>query len=248
MKKYMPIPKITVILPTMNDEKFVSATVESFVNQTYTNKELVVIDGFSKDNTVKIIKKSVGNRVKVVIAKPQGISDAFNQGIEISNGDYLYFMGAGDVFEDSQALENLVKDTDPKLDWLVVGQIRRIKQNGEVIYTTTNNFQKWQLLYKMAIPHQGLLTSKYFFEKFGLFDTSCRFAMDYDLLLRAFHDFPKVVQKDVVVARWMEGGVGQNETAKVIEEYQQIRTKNKIAPRWLLNLIYYLSKWRYGIR
>ncbi len=248
MKKYTQNPKISVILPTLNDEKFVRTTVESFIIQTYINKELVVVDGYSKDKTLEVIKNVAKDNATIVMAKPQGISDAFNCGIAASQGEYLYFMGAGDVFEDGDSLENLMKGTDPVIDWLVAGQIRRVTQFGEVMYTTTNKFQKWQLLYKMAIPHQGLLTSKYYFEKFGLFDTSCRYAMDYDLLLRAYNDFPEVVQKEVVVARWMEGGVGQNETAKVIEEYQRIRNKNKIAPWWLLNIIYYLSKWRYGIR
>ncbi len=240
-------PKISVIVPTLNDEKYLENTIQSFISQEYANKELLIIDGLSSDNTLKIIKKYHKHISYWCSQKDKGISDAFNKGIKKATGDYLYFMGAGDTFVDSHVLNNMMDGVNKDNDWLVSGQIRRVSKEGQELYITQNRFNKWQLLYKMAIPHQGLFTNKLYFQKYGLFDTSCKYAMDYDLLLRAYSDFPKLIQKDLIVANWVEGGVGQDNTDKVLAEYHRIRLKNQIAPVWLLNIIYFFSKCRYGI-
>ena len=99
----------------------------------------------------------------------------------------------------------------------------------------------------MALPHQGLFTSKKFFEKYGLFDINCKYAMDYELLLRLYRSFPLVKINDLIVADWRAGGIGTNKTGEVVKEYHLIRVKNKIAPRWILNIIFKLTKIRYGI-
>lgn len=235
------MPKISVIIPTYNDDaEILVKTIDSVLNQKNINMELIVVDG----------GKAIINRknIKVVRSKPKGIANAFNIGIHEASGDYLYFMGAGDYFNGENVLCEMMESVNKDKDMLVVGRINRVSKNAEILYTTKNNFKKWQLLYKMAIPHQGLFTNKKFFEKYGLFDEKCKYAMDYELLLRAYKNFPEVVQKNIVVANWEEGGVGQNDTDKVIAEYHRIRVKNRIVSRWVLETIYGLTKWRYGYK
>lgn len=240
--------KVSVIIATYNCESEIEKTIKSFNSQTYRNKELIVIDGGSKDGTVKIIKRYKKNIAYWVSEPDKGISEAFNKGVKAAKGDFLYFIGAGDYFWSDSVLKKVMDGINPNSDMLVCGRINRMNEKGdEILYTSTLNLRKWMMIYKMGYPHQGLFTNRKFFEKYGMFDLNCKYAMDYDLLLRAYKTFPRVIMKDLVVAAWKAGGVGKGKTMNVLDEYNRIRIKNKIEPVFVLNLIYLISKLRYKI-
>tara|TARA_B100001093_G_C26760767_1_gene985591 strand:- start:710 stop:1030 length:321 start_codon:yes stop_codon:yes gene_type:complete len=81
----------------------------------------------------------------------------------------------------------------------------------------------------MSLPHQGLFTHKNYFKEYGFFDTNCTFCMDYDHLLRGYKDFPKVLTKDIIVAKWRVDGIGNGRTLEILEEYDKTKRKNKIS-------------------
>jgi len=107
-------------------------------------------------------------------------------------------------------IEEMMVGIDPKKDMIICGKVDRIRDTKKysVIYTSSLQFSPWMLLYKMGLPHQGMFMNKRFFNKYGVFNTRLKYAMDYDLLLRAYHRFPNVIFKNVIVAGWREGGVG----------------------------------------
>ena len=233
--------KVSVIVATYNCKGEIEKTIKSFVDQTYRNKELIIIDGDSTDGTVEIIKKYEKYIANWVSKPDKGISDAFNKGVKASKGDYLYFIGAGDCFWSEDALERMMDGV--KDETLVCGRINRVSEDGNnILYTSSLDFEKWHLLYKMGLPHQALFTHKKFFDEYGLFDLNCKYAMDYELLLRAYKNFPNVVLKDVIVAAWREGGIGKDRTEEVLEEYRKIKIKNNIAPFCLIELISWVSR------
>jgi hypothetical protein len=61
--------------------------------------------------------------------------------------------------------------------------------------------------------------------------------MDYELLLRAFKDFPDVKMKDVIVSSWRAGGIGKNRMRELLDEYHRIKVKHRIAPISILFLV-----------
>ena len=89
----------------------------------------------------------------------------------------------------------------------------------------------------MSLPHQGLFTHRKLFIDYGLFDIENTFCMDYEHLLRAYKQFPAVVIKDVVVARWRADGIGNKRELEVLAEYDVIKRKNKVAKKNILSLI-----------
>ncbi len=240
------INEVSVIIATYNCVQGLEKTINSYINQKYKEKELIIIDGGSTDGTVDLIKK-YKNNVNYWISKPdKGISDAFNKGVKASKGDFIYFLGAGDFFWKDNVLDKVMEGINSDTDMLVCGRINRTTEDGKkLLYTSTLNFKKWMLLYKMGLPHQGLFTNKNFFKKYGLFDLNWKFAMDYELLLRAYKEFPNVVMKDVVVAAWRDGGVGKGRILEVLEEFRKIKIKNRIAPTFLINIIAIASKIKY---
>jgi len=238
--------KVSIIIATLNNDKDLAYTLENVSKQNYKNKELIIIDGGSSDGTVELLKKNNKNIDHWKSEKDKGISDAFNKGLSMTSGDYIYFLGAGDYFWSEDALEIMMKNVNPKTDVLICGRINRTTKGGDkILYTSSLNFKKWHLLYKMGLPHQGLFMNKKYFITYGLFDTNYKYSMDYELLLRAYHNFPEVILKDTIVAAWKEGGIGEDKTLEIFDEYKEIKIKNKIAPNFLINLIDLISRIKY---
>jgi glycosyltransferase involved in cell wall biosynthesis len=247
-------PKISIITAVLNDPTGMLKTIESIKNQTYSNLEYIVIDGGSKQENLEILKKH-NNLIAHWISEPdKGISDAFNKGIKLSTGDYVCFLGAGDVFYDNQVLNTIFGNlTQAEINTydIISGKIQRISLTGEPLWVAPKNIQNFtknNLLFKLGLPHQGMFMHKRYFNRYGVFDIKLKYAMDYDLLLRSFHDFPKIKLVDKVIANWMEGGVGTGKILEIYQEYHQIKVRNKIAPVFLLKLIHHWNVLKYKVR
>lgn len=91
-------PKISVIIPVYNCEKYLRMCLDSIIFQTYKNLEIICIDDGSKDRSLEILKEYEQNdvRFKVISQTNQGQSIARNNGIEMSNGEYISFIDADD--------------------------------------------------------------------------------------------------------------------------------------------------------
>ncbi len=246
----MNLLKVSVIISVLNGSDKIKDTIESILNQVYSNFELIIIDGGSTDNTVDIIKNFDLPKIKWISEPDKGISDAFNKGIKLATGDYINFQGDGDGFINNSSISDLFTNLDLKDSPIVCGNIQRIDIKGNLIYKTKikKRFDKKSLLFKMSLPHQGLFISKEFFAKFGEFDLNNKYCMDYELLLRAFHDFPKVITKDLVVSNWRADGLGEGKTLEILKEYHKIKLKNKVASQPLLVVIHIYSIFKYYLK
>src|SRR5690606_36436728 len=91
---------VTIIIPCYNAEKYIAETIESVINQTYKNWELIVVNDGSTDNSPDIIKEFVANDNRIAfIDKPNsGVSDSRNKGLEKAKGEYIAFLDADDVW------------------------------------------------------------------------------------------------------------------------------------------------------
>jgi glycosyltransferase involved in cell wall biosynthesis len=98
--------KISVIIPTLNEERYIESTLRSLANQTYKNFESILKDGLSTDRTVELAKEYVD---LVISEKDISIGDARNQGAKHANGDVLVFLDA-DTSLDKNALEFIADD------------------------------------------------------------------------------------------------------------------------------------------
>ncbi|NVK00395.1 MAG: glycosyltransferase [Oceanospirillaceae bacterium] len=243
---------VNIIIATLNAAGLLEKTLVSIFGKDKIPPHCyntIVIDGGSSDNTSDVIA-SYGNCVDYFVSEPdRGIADAFNKGIGLCKPGYVYFIGAGDELVDSLVLERVTAPFDYKRDMLICGRVEVVDIDGSGKITKFEaNFTKKSLIWRMSLPHQGLLTSTLFFQQWGGFDETCRFAMDYELLLRAYSDFPLVITVDQVVARWFLGGVGFDVTEEVLKEYLRIRLAHRVAPRTILYLIYAKSRLAYRLR
>ncbi|MBA6153572.1 glycosyltransferase family 2 protein [Gelidibacter maritimus] len=91
-------PKISVIVPVYNVEQFLSKCIDSIINQTYENLEIILVNDGSPDNCGFICDEygKKDNRIKVIHQKNKGLSGARNSGLEIASGDYIGFIDSDD--------------------------------------------------------------------------------------------------------------------------------------------------------
>lgn len=95
MNKYQPL--VSIITPAYNAEKYIAETIQSVINQTYKNWELIIIDDGSTDNTSKIINSFKDKRILLSYQKNQGVSVARNLGLSLVQGKYITFLDADDI-------------------------------------------------------------------------------------------------------------------------------------------------------
>ena len=111
--------KVSVIVPVYNVEKYLDECVNSIINQSYSNLEIILVDDGSSDTSGQKCDtyKAVDNRIKVIHKKNGGLSDARNVGIEIATGEYISFIDSDDYVSEIfiESLVNKVNNTDCKV-------------------------------------------------------------------------------------------------------------------------------------
>lgn len=91
--------KVSVIIPVHNSEKYIEECINSVINQTYKNLEIIVVDDNSSDNSLNIIKNIKDSRIKILkLPTNSGVAIARNKGIESATGKYICFIDSDDYW------------------------------------------------------------------------------------------------------------------------------------------------------
>lgn len=119
--------KVSVIIPCYNVEKYIERCLNSIINQTYSNLEILCIDDGSKDNTKKIIKKFLekDTRIKYFYKENGGLSSARNYGLKYINGFYCCFIDSDD-YVDSTYVSKLVNSIEKNNSEMAVCEFDRV--------------------------------------------------------------------------------------------------------------------------
>ena len=239
----MNYPLLSIITASFNSEKTIKNTIESVLNQTYTNIEYILIDGNSTDKTVEIIKsyeqkfKERGIYYKWISEPDKGIYDAFNKGLRMTNGDWIVFIGSDDYFKTNtifiEMIPYLNQSEEQEISY-VYGKIEHINDNNELIEISGKpwELQKRRFTYTMNLGHSGCFHHKNLFEKHGNFNDSFKIAGDYEFLLRELKDSNNnalFVDKSLIVMR--EGGVSASleNRLTLVKENRKARELNGIS-------------------
>ncbi len=122
---------VSVVVPCYNIEKYVEKCIDSILNQTYENLEIILVDDGATDNTGKILDKIKDKRVKVIHQKNAGLSAARNSGLKIATGKYVCFID-GDDFIDEKYVETLLNFAEKSdSDITICGYYEFYEESGE---------------------------------------------------------------------------------------------------------------------
>lgn len=176
----------SIITVCLNAQDTIERAISSVRNQIYPNIEYIVIDGGSKDKTVKIIERN-SNWVSCFISEPDnGIYPAMNKGIRHSNGDILFFLNADDYFADSKVLTDVaaVFSENPALE-LVYGNQSYEHRDHRSLKKQSFRITRKQLA-RMTIQHQTIFTKKCLLDQTGGFSEEFQIVSDYEWILKVF--------------------------------------------------------------
>lgn len=255
---YETCAKITIVTVCYNAASLIEKTIISVLGQTYPNVEYILIDGASKDNTMKIVDNYARQISKIVSEKDSGIYDAMNKGIALATGDWVLFMNAGDVFYDKHIITNIFEGKEYDTD---------------VIFGDTLNHYSWGYVLaeghvfngkerRLPFCHQSTFVRRSVLEA-NLFDLSFKVSADHNQFYTLYINNYKFLHVPEIVAIFDTTGVsgytirGFKDVAR-INQYKKITyfknlirayirvSLSKVIPSRILDRYRYTKYQKYG--
>jgi glycosyltransferase involved in cell wall biosynthesis len=200
---------LSVIIPTFNSAMTIERCLASLVCQTYRDFEICIIDGASSDSTIAKVNQvcTQFKNIRIVSEADKGTYDAMNKGIDIAQGDWVYFLGSDDQVHDENVFADIFKTTPARNCGIIYGNVRidgdtAWAKDGQIY---DGKFSISQLLDR-NICHQAMFYRKKLFSKLGKYDLRYPMCADWALNLRFFpRSKPKYV--DRIIANFQGGGI-----------------------------------------
>jgi glycosyltransferase involved in cell wall biosynthesis len=183
------MPLISVIIPVFNGETTIQETIESVLNQTIKDLELLVINDGSQDGTVEIIERIPDSRIQIFSYPNAGQSTSRNRGIELAKGDYISFIDADDLWtpDKLEAQLNALQANSKAAvayswtDW--------INESSQLLGKGSYNTEQGEVFAKLLLNDfvangSNVLIRRDALTEVGGFDSSVTPAEDWDLWLR----------------------------------------------------------------
>lgn len=216
-------PLISVVIVVYNGEKYLEDAILSVLEQDYSNVELLIIDGGSKDGTGAILEEYQNAIDYWVSERDAGIYDAMNKAVDASRGQWLYFLGADDELNSRDVLARIAEKitlSEKTNPLLVFGQV--ITDKGKVVHSKFTS----KLLLHNSLHHQSCFYHRQVFAS-ARFDSSLKMISDYEINLMAYLNSYAHVSLDLIVAMCRDGGVSTDPRTYAIymEETNLIRSR-----------------------
>ncbi len=235
-------PLISIITVVKNGANNLQRCIESVQNQKNVNLEHIIIDGGSKDATLKIMKKNSDKIDYWISEKDNGIYDAMNKGLILANGKYIGILNSDDFYK-----KNSLK--------IIIRYFKKFKKINFLFGTVYKNkilcgFWPKKIKWKFNIysAHSvGFFIKNDTQKKVGLYDNNFKFCADRDLIYRLIEKYKfkgMATKKDELIGYFSPGGISESMSflKRLIEE-TKIRLKNKqnlfiIIILFLVHIIY----------
>lgn len=244
--------KISIITATFNSASTVKDTFDSVLRQSYKDIEYIVVDGLSKDNTIKIIKEyepKFNGKMRWVSEKDKGLYDAMNKGIAMATGDVVGILNSDDFYTSVDALA-VIADTmkDSSID-AVYGDIHFVNDNDLnkcVRYYSSAIFKRSLMRIGLMPAHPSFYCKREVYTKYGPFNTSYKIGADFESLLRYIYVNrinTRYIKKDFVTMR--TGGAstdGFSSRWQIMKDHLKAMKANGVYSNFLILCLRYPYK------
>jgi glycosyltransferase involved in cell wall biosynthesis len=183
------MPLISVIVPVFNGEKTIKTTIDSVLNQTFDDLELIVIDDGSKDSTLSVVSSVKDPRLKVFFYENAGVADSRNRGFSHASGEFISFLDADDLWTPDKLEAQLKALQENPLAAVAYSWVNYIDQSGQFLragnYIIANGD-----IYRIMLVHNPLengsnpLIRRQAFAETGGFNQNLSPSEDWDMWLR----------------------------------------------------------------
>ena len=244
--------KVSIVIPVFNAEKYISECIESALNQTHKNIEIIAVDDGSTDKSLELLQR-YENKIKVISKENAGTATALNVGIKAMSGEWFKWLSADDALYPN-AIEELVSATkkiNGKKKTILYSSYDIMDSKGKVIkkfiepnYNDLNLFEFNVILLDHFVGN-GItsLIHKSALEDYGIFDEKIGFQEDYELWLRfcLLHGCKlQLVPKTLAKYRVHEKQLTQTKIGENLEKAENVR-------KFVLDKLKPLEKEKYEI-
>jgi len=242
MKKYTQ-PLISIIVPVFNTEDYLSECIDSILQQTYANLEIIIINDGSTDSSSKLIKayKRKDKRVTLIDKKNGGVSSARNDGLTKANGEYIVFIDSDDYLKDVKALEKLENVMQRNIDVAICGVFcedgRSSFSYNEKEYKNKNEFD--ELLYQLIKserlnPPFGRIYRKKIIDKYNIrFDSNIKIGEDLLFNIQYFKHCHSAYYINDLLYFYRTSNAGSATKKYMKNKYKELMHVNDQLTKWV---------------
>ena len=196
---------ISVVIPAFNAGKFIRATIESVLAQTYPATEVIVVDDGSNDDTREVVR-SFGEKVVLIEQRHSGVSAARNVAIQNANGEYIAFLDADDLWLPEKLEHQMYAIAKGSHKWVYCDPTWFDDALGKMVSRRYPKRHEGYILEKLFldcfIASPTPILHKSVFEEVGSFHEETMFGEDWDMWLRVAAVYPiKYVKKRLAIIR-----------------------------------------------
>ena len=193
---------LSVITPTKNSEKTIARFLESFPQKLKDYIEIIIVDSFSSDRTLQILKEYENTlNINFNSEKDSGIYYAMNKGVERCTGNYLLFLNSDDWLESRSLNEIIDLLQNTNFDVYTFMQKRWLSENKFVI-----DFPDLNNSIAGPFPHQCIIISREVFNLCGPYITSYKICADYDFILRVLFQKFSTLRHPLMITNYSTSG------------------------------------------
>ena len=230
----------SIITIVYNGEALIGGTMQSVVNQTFTDYEYIIVDGHSRDKTFAIVQdfqKKYPLSILAISERDKGLYDAMNKGLSRARGEFVLFLNAGDHLFEPTTLEKLANAAAPTTD-VLFGETMLVDDNRTHIGTRTAlTVQKlperltWQSMrFGMVVCHQSFLVRRKLVPQY----IEQNLAADIDWVIKCLKRSNNQVNTHAIISEYLMGGVSKTQHRQSLEDrYKVLKTHFG----WLPNLL-----------
>lgn len=243
------LPKISIIVPSLNKAKFLKEALNSIINQKYPNIEVLIYDGGSTDGSLFIIDRYLKKYPKVfrlVSKQDSGQLDAINQGFSLASGVLISFLNADDILSRGalKAIgEFYIKY--PNSLWFA-GKGKIIDGSGKQISVFVTNYKNWlinknkftNLLIVNYLTQSSVYITKKAFITYGPFNGIQKIVMEYEMWLRlGQQQMPTIIDKELSCFRLIQSGFSLTNFKRILA------ADDKIAHKFTNDIVILMLHW-----
>lgn len=207
-------PRFSIISVVMNNQVGIKLTLESIIKQTISDYEIIVVDGKSTDETLKVVN-DYQPFVNHLISEPDdGVYHAMMKGVRLAKGEWIIFMNSGDIFDSPYVLESFKPLDNVAMAYGDV-KFRTKSKSREFLMSAKPLGNLWK---GIVFSHQSLFCRREVLQELG-FNLRYSIVADYDFYVRAYKRGFMFQDLNYCVASVEPGGLSENFYRRTIERF-----------------------------
>lgn len=228
--------KLSIITINFNNSFGLQKTIQSVIEQTYSDFEFIVIDGGSSDSSVDVIKQ-YADKIAYWESEPdKGIYHAMNKGIKKAKGEYCLFLNSGDYLVNNDVLKNVYQELVD--EDIIYGNGRREIADKTTVLVEMPSTLTLDYFSSNSLFHPSTFIKRTLFDTYGLYNESNKIVSDWEFFIKTIMIHDVSVKKIVVeIAVVEEGGISRTPDAKQMLNNEIDSVLKRYFSRYIISLI-----------